>query len=146
VPSAKESRDGVNINKTIAQRIVNIRQGVIQTAFEEVMSVASWWAPTDRPERQDNRAAQEDANTITSERPMQGYATTTQSPSSDPTTIPFCSPYTRRHCHRWDTCHRPPSSPTNLSTSLAISARQSSAPPSARVLASTPTLLTPSST
>jgi len=53
-PSAKESRDGVSINKTIAQRIINVRQGAIQTVFDEAMIVSSLRAPTDRPERQDN--------------------------------------------------------------------------------------------
>jgi len=56
-PLAKESRDGVSINKTIAQRIINIRQGAIQTVFDKAMSISSWRAPTNRPERQDNRAA-----------------------------------------------------------------------------------------
>ena len=54
VPSAKESRDGISINKTIAQCIVNIRQEAIQTVFDEAMSVCSCRVPTNRPERQDN--------------------------------------------------------------------------------------------
>mmetsp|Transcript_18973 Transcript_18973/g.34190 ORF Transcript_18973/g.34190 Transcript_18973/m.34190 type:complete len:1170 (+) Transcript_18973:5063-8572(+) len=61
-PSARPSRDGVSINQTIAHRIASIRGGAIADTYAEAMGVSSWKAPTDRPEREDNRAAQEAAD------------------------------------------------------------------------------------
>jgi len=52
----------VSINQTIAQRIASIRTGAIEEVFPEAMGVSSWKPPTDRPEREDNRAAQEAAD------------------------------------------------------------------------------------
>ena len=61
-PSARESRDGVSINQAIAQRIASVRAGAIEDTFKEAMGVSSWKTPADRPEREDNRAAQEAAD------------------------------------------------------------------------------------
>ncbi|KAL7529537.1 hypothetical protein ACHAXR_009934, partial [Thalassiosira sp. AJA248-18] len=57
-PSAKDERDGDSIALSISERIERLRNGDIAPLFRDAMAVSSWKAPSPRPDRPGNRAAQ----------------------------------------------------------------------------------------
>ena len=57
-PSTKSKRDEQSIQTTIRERMARLRRGDIASLYRDAMAVSSWTAPTNRPERPGNRAAQ----------------------------------------------------------------------------------------
>ena len=58
-PLIKEQRDKLSIAESIRDRMTRLRQGHIQSLYEEAMQVSSWKVPTDMPPlRSGNWAAQ----------------------------------------------------------------------------------------
>ena len=58
-PTKKDNRDGDSIRQCIQRRMTMLRKGNIDTLYKEAMTVSSWSDPSSRPNRPDNRAAQE---------------------------------------------------------------------------------------
>ncbi|KAL7546399.1 hypothetical protein ACHAWF_009735 [Thalassiosira exigua] len=61
-PAMKSQRNKMSISKCIQQRMLNYSTGRVQLLYQEAMKISSWRAPSDRPDRPENRAAQETAN------------------------------------------------------------------------------------
>ena len=60
-PTPEHVRDA-SIQETMKERITQIRCGNIQSVYEEAMRITSWTSGDDRPDRNENKAAQEAAN------------------------------------------------------------------------------------